>query len=658
MRYLIIIFIILSFSYSKSLEEKKTEFSVCVRDDLFPIDGIIQDSLSGISGTILNEIAMKSNLKFNLIQTRNNEQLLSLIKDKKCDILTILPKNAEEETKRDMIPSIPYIQYHLVIITKINKPFIEDAKFLHKNKFLTKYSSLKKYLHTFYPKINVEINNDLFDIFEKLEKEQIDGFVTDNITANKMIQKFGYEKFKISGFLGKEKSLSASFGVINTKPELLKIIDRQLEDFSKEDMLNIIRAWEITRYEDISNNNLALKISFFFFIGYLFIAVFLIFLKKHNTELKEWLNSTIEGVAIFEKGKIIRANEEFINLFGYSKFSEVEGKTAFDFVSLEDYTNMQERLKSSQEPYEMTFVRKDKSKFEGLVKANQIEGTDKRISTIIDITKVKDTQKELKNLNTYLEERVLEEVEKNKNQQAIMFHQSRLAEIGSMLSMIAHQWRQPLNNISLIVNTIVVKEKKGNLNLDDLNKLKNEFQNQIKYLSNTIDDFQDFFKPKKEKELFNIHESITTAYSLIKPMLNRNNIIFRIDVNSNLGCFGFKNEFAQVILSILNNSKDALIENNILNRYINVFTKNDEKYLIIAIEDNAKGIKEEFLEKVFEPYFSTKSNKNSTGLGLYISKIIINNHFNGKIELNNIKNGLEVIISIPKNIFEEGDFLD
>ena len=191
-----------------------------------------------------------------------------------------------------------------------------------------------------------------------------------------------------------------------------------------------------------------------------------------------------------------------------------------------------------------------------------------------------------------------------------------------------------------------------------MNKLKNEFQNQIKYLSNTIDDFQDFFKPKKEKELFNIHESITTAYSLIKPMLNRNNIIFRIDVNSNLGCFGFKNEFAQVILSILNNSKDALIENNILNRYINVFTKNDEKYLIIAIEDNAKGIKEEFLEKVFEPYFSTKSNKNSTGLGLYISKIIINNHFNGKIELNNIKNGLEVIISIPKNIFEEGDFLD
>ena len=274
MRYLIIIFIILSFSYSKNLEEKKAEFSVCVRDDLFPIDGIIQDSLSGISGTILNEIAMKSNLKFNLIQTRNNEQLLSLIKDKKCDILTILPKNAEEETKRDMIPSIPYIQYHLAIITKINKPFIEDAKFLHKNKFLTKYSSLKKYLHTFYPKIDVEINNDLFDIFEKLEKEQIDGFVTNNITANKMIQKFGYEKFKISGFLGKEKSLSASFGVINTKPELLKIIDRQLEDFSKEDMLNIIRAWEITRYEDISNNNLALKISFFFFIGYLFIAVF------------------------------------------------------------------------------------------------------------------------------------------------------------------------------------------------------------------------------------------------------------------------------------------------------------------------------------------------------------------------------------------------
>lgn len=658
MKYLIIIFIILSFSYSKSLEEKKEKFSVCVRDDLFPIDGIIQDSLSGISGTILNEIAMKSNLKFNLIQTENKEQLLSLIKDKKCDILTIVPQNVEEEIKKEMTLSTAYIQYHIAIITKINKPFEEDTKSFYKNKFLTKNDSLKKYLHIFYPKINIEINNDLSYIFEKLEKEEIDGFVTDNITANKIVQKFGYEKFKISKFLGKEKSLSGSFGVINTKPELLKIINVGLEDFSKEDMINIRKAWDIIRYEDITDNNLALKLSFFFFIVYLFILIFLIFLKKHNTELKEWLNSTIEGVAIFEKGKIVRANEEFINLFGYSKFSEIEGKTAFDFVSLEDYVNMEERLKSSQEPYEMTFIKKDKTKFEALVKANQIEGTDKRISTIIDISKQKNTQKELRNLNIYLEERVQKEIEKNKIQQAIMFHQSRLAEIGSTLSMIAHQWRQPLNNISLIVNTIVLKEKKGNLNLDDLNKLKNEFQNQIKYLSNTIDDFQDFFKPKKEKEFFSIQEIITTAYSLIKPMLGKNNIIFEINVDSNLRCFGFKNEFAQVILNLLNNSKDALIENNILNRYINVFTRNDENYLMIVIQDNAKGIKEEFLEKVFEPYFSTKSNKNSTGLGLYISKIIINNHFNGKIELNNIKNGLEVIISIPKNIFEEGDFLD
>jgi PAS domain S-box-containing protein len=658
MKYLIIIFIILSFSYSKSLEEKKENFSVCVRDDLFPIDGIIQDSLSGISGTILNEIAMKSNLKFNLIQTENKEQLLSLIKDKKCDILTIVPQNVEEEIKKEMISSTAYIQYHLAIITKINKPFEEDTKSFYKNKFLTKNDSLKKYLHIFYPKINIEINNDLSYIFEKLEKEEIDGFVTDNITANKIVQKFGYEKFKISEFLGKERSLSGSFGVINTKPELLKIINIGLEDFSKEDMINIRKAWDIIRYEDITDNNLALKLSFFFFIVYLFILIFLIFLKKHNTELKEWLNSTIEGVAIFEKGKIVRANEEFINLFGYSKFSEIEGKTAFDFVSLEDYVNMEERLKSSQEPYEMIFIKKDKTKFEALVKANQIEGTDKRISTIIDISKLKNTQKELRNLNIYLEERVQKEIEKNKIQQAIMFHQSRLAEIGSTLSMIAHQWRQPLNNISLIVNTIVLKEKKGNLNLDDLNKLKNEFQNQIKYLSNTIDDFQDFFKPKKEKEFFSIQEIITIAYSLIKPMLDINNIIFKINVDSNLRCFGFKNEFAQVILNLLNNSKDALIENNILNRYINIFTRNDENYLMVVIQDNAKGIKEELLEKVFEPYFSTKSNKNSTGLGLYISKIIINNHFNGKIELNNIKNGLEVIISIPKNIFEEGDFLN
>jgi signal transduction histidine kinase len=221
--------------------------------------------------------------------------------------------------------------------------------------------------------------------------------------------------------------------------------------------------------------------------------------------------------------------------------------------------------------------------------------------------------------------------------------------MGMMLNMIAHQWRQPLNNISLIVNTIILKQKKEQLNLEQLNKFKNEFQQQITYLSNTIDDFKNFFKPKKEKEHFKLRDTILTTYSLIKPIFDKNHIQFNFNIDSQIKYFGYKNEFSQVILNIINNSKDALIEKNIENKLIDISVNEDEKNLIIIIQDNAKGVQEADLKKIFELYFSTKNSINGSGLGLYISKIIINEHFNGEIIAYNGIDGLEIIIKIPRN---------
>ena len=229
-----------------------------------------------------------------------------------------------------------------------------------------------------------------------------------------------------------------------------------------------------------------------------------------------------------------------------------------------------------------------------------------------------------------------------------MFQQSKLAEMGLILNMIAHQWRQPLNHVSLIVNTIILKQKKQRLLPEELNSLKNDFQKQITYLSNTIDDFQNFFKPKKDKELFRIKDMVTTTYSLLKPLFDKNQIKLEIDIDSEITYFGYKNELSQVLLNILNNSKDALIENTMSNRLINISLIQSKNNLLIIIEDNAKGIKESILGNIFDPYFSTKNTKNGTGLGLYMSKIIINEHFKGNISANNRNDGLEIVIKIPK----------
>lgn len=280
----------------------------------------------------------------------------------------------------------------------------------------------------------------------------------------------------------------------------------------------------------------------------IFIVSFTIILRQHNKELNEWLNSTIEGIAIFENGKLIKANKQFLTILNYESFDEIYKKNHYDFVVPWEHGIMKNKLISNQEPYEITLIKKDGEKFDALVKGHKIEGKNIRISTIIDISELKNTQRKLKKLNVNLEHRIHEEIEKNKNQQTMMFQQSKLAEMGLILNMIAHQWRQPLNNISLIVNTIILKQKRERLLLEDLNKLKTDFQKQITYLSNTIDDFQNFFKPKKDKELFEIKDMVTTTYSLIQPLFDKNQIKFNIDIDLETIYFGYKNELSQVLL--------------------------------------------------------------------------------------------------------------
>ena len=634
--------------YKNNYLKNNDTFSVCVHDNMFPIDGINNGKVTGISGDILNEIATQFELKLNPIQAENFKDYIQNVMSGKCDIVTATAEDAYKRFKV-MNRSNFYVDSNLVIVTKIDKPFMESHQLLGNKEFITKYEVFEKYLLNLYPNLKVTVNNDIKQTISKLENDEIDGYILDSITADMIIQNFGYGKFKISGFLGNEEPIRGAFAVIKTKPELLEIINLGLNSFEKKELEQIKEKWKVIKYTTIIDNSLVWKIFTLLIPILIFITIFIVILKRHNNELNEWLDSTIEGIAIFENGKLIKANKQLLTILGYKKFDEIYGKTHFDFIAPWEHHIIKEKLISNQEPYEMTFVKKDGTKFDALVKGHQMSGKNSRISSIIDISELKNTQRKLNKLNINLKQKVEEELEKNKNQQTIMFQQSKLAEMGMMLNMIAHQWRQPLNNISLIVNTIILKQKKEQLTLENLNKFKNEFQQQINYLSNTIDDFKNFFKPKKEKESFKLRDTILTTYSLIKPIFDKNNIQFNFNIDSQIEYFGYKNEFSQVILNIINNSKDALIEKNVENKLIDISVNQDAKDLIIIIQDNAKGIKEEDLKKIFELYFSTKNSINGSGLGLYISKIIINEHFNGEIIAYNKNNGLEIIIKIPRN---------
>ena len=245
---------------------------------------------------------------------------------------------------------------------------------------------------------------------------------------------------------------------------------------------------------------------------------------------------------------------------------------------------------------------------------------------------------EVKLLNKSLTRRVKKDVQKSREKDKLLLYKSRLAQMGEMINMIAHQWRQPLNVVSMLHQAMIFKYKKGVLNDTMVNEFSKNFNEQINYMSQTIDDFRNFFKPEKEKEPFLLNDAVETAMKMIEKSFQKENIslVYNEKIESAV-VQGYQNEFSQVLLNILNNAKDVLSHKEQENKIVIItLSKLYEKY-VLCIEDNGGGIKDEYLAKIFEPYFSTKEEYNGTGLGLYIGKMIVEEHMQGELEAKNIQ---------------------
>lgn len=258
--------------------------------------------------------------------------------------------------------------------------------------------------------------------------------------------------------------------------------------------------------------------------------------------------------------------------------------------------------------------------------------------------RVHDKTKELEELNKTLEIRVKKEITKNEEKQKVMFWQSRLASLGQMLANIAHQWRQPLTELNLSNFSM----KKSVLNNDEEKFLHyyGESKSIINNMSKTIDDFTNFFRPHKEKHPFNVSDSINESLSLLKKILKAEMISVNTDF-IDLEVLGISNELTQVIINLINNSTDAFISKGILIREINIKTRKDNDFAYIEIQDNAGGIEKENLEKIFEPYFTTKHQSSGTGLGLFMSKMICEQGLDGYMGVNSKKGLTTFSIKIP-----------
>ena len=245
---------------------------------------------------------------------------------------------------------------------------------------------------------------------------------------------------------------------------------------------------------------------------------------------------------------------------------------------------------------------------------------------------------------------VKEEVNKNKEQQLLMFQQNRLAQMGEMISMIAHQWRQPLNNLSLINQLLISKFEKNKLDDASMSYFKNNSKKQVDLMSKTIDDFRNFFKSEKEKEQFIVNDMIYGVLDMTKNIYVNSGIEIKFHSESRFEIYGYPNTLAQAILNIINNAKDALLDSDVENKKIEIILSTNKEILYINIKDNAGGIPEHIIDKIFDPYFSTKEDKNGTGLGLYMSKMIINEQGNAAISVKNNPDGANFEIALKGTI--------
>ena len=350
------------------------------------------------------------------------------------------------------------------------------------------------------------------------------------------------------------------------------------------------------------------------------------------------------GICLTDKeGRFVAVNPAYCSIYGYRE-DELIGKH-FTMVVPNEYKVFMRQLhddfiihRKEELGNEWDVVRKDGQKLHIYASAGILEniiGGPYKITTISDVTELVESRKV------------------QQEQETLLIQQSKLAAMGEMLGHIAHQWRQPLNVINCTTLDVKLKKDMGDLDDASLNKALLNIESLTDQMSETINDFMNFYKPDKFKREFSLYEVILNAYKIIAPQIKSHKITLSLRVDEGITLYGSPGELQQVVLNLMTNAKDAFLMTKTQNKQLSIGAKEDNDTIFVYIEDNAGGIKEELHQRIFEPYFTTKTDMGGTGIGLYMCSMIMKQSFCGDIRVENIINeivclGARFILSFPK----------
>jgi len=490
-------------------------------------------------------------------------------------------------------------------------------------------------------------------IFKRIPKD--DCWVVSHVTQS--VAQWGYEP---TYFLDNEEAVKTVFhkdDMEGVRETLIKAIEagknnihQQYRIYKKDKTL----AW-ISEYTQVIRNNKGEPIEL---VGYL---VDVTQDKEREILYSSIINTTTEGFWLLDESlTIIDVNYSLCAMLGYTK-DEMINKKPLDFIDSGDHALCEAQADLiddiSSRIYEISYKMKNGGVLQTLTNATTMydqSGKVKTFAFMTDISKQKkieedlrERQESIEELNNSLESKIYQEVEKNREKDQMMYQQSRLASMGEMIGNIAHQWRQPLNIMALVMQDLYISDQLGNLTSKKVEESYDKSNNLLQYMSQTIDDFRNFFQQGGEEEAFSVKDSLDSVHSLVSTNLAYHHIDCQIDVKHDSTIKGGLNEFKQVLINIINNAQEAIETNESANKRIRVLITQKDNQAIISISDDGGGINKDVIQKVFDPYFTTKNQTQGTGLGLYMSKQIIENSMCGSLSVKNTKEGAEFKISLP-----------
>lgn len=420
-----------------------------------------------------------------------------------------------------------------------------------------------------------------------------------------------------------------------------------MQNLAKVVLFFFFTCKELFASHDITDRNFVIFIAFLCFFLIAFLIYFLIKNIKRKKELEELLNSqrkfdntlldTIPHLIYYKniENEYLGCNDAFSDFLGRSK-SYIVGKKSTDFFQKEMLKNSliaDEYLidNGGTRTEERTFIDFRGNTKHFVVTKSAFENIDGTIGGIVG---------------------VMDDITERTNQKQFLIQQSKLAEMGDMIAAIAHQWHEPLVDLSSIIQDVKYSYKNKTLNDEEVDEFVDEAMKQIQYMSKTLKDFRDFLKPSTQKTVFLVNTSIDKLFEIIKRQINYSYIKLEVCYHpqfANITIYGYENEFMQVLLNIINNARKKIVEKfkNEEDKKgeikIDIWQEYDTTFL--SIRDNAGGVRGEILKHMFDPYFSTKIN--GTGLGLYMAKVIIEDKMNGKISASSDIDSVTFTIEVP-----------